>query len=121
MRGFIVIICVLWLVGCGSVGEVLVPRVRLEYKERLRVDSVVVRDSVLRTVRGDTVYLNRYRDRYHYRLLRDTVDRIDTVTLVRRVEVPVVTNRLNDFQRFSVWGFWLVLVVVFGYFVLRNR
>lgn len=123
MKGFIVSIVLVLLVGCGAVREVLVPveRVRVEYRDRLTVDSVVLRDSVWGERKGDTVFLNAYRDRYRYRLHRDTVRMVDTVTVVKRVEVPVITNRLNGFQRWSVWGFWLVVLGVVCWLLIGRR
>lgn len=68
------------------------------YQTQLRVDSIMLRDSVAVYVSGDTVRITRYRDRYRDRLRVDTVYRslIDSV----RVEVPVpVEKELTRWQK----------------------
>ena len=50
-----------------------------------RVDTVVIRDSVTVRTGGDTVYVERWRERWRVRLSTDTlrVERVDTVTVVK--------------------------------------
>lgn len=58
---------------------------------RLRVDSVFMHDSVAVMMRGDTVYIAKYRDRFRYRTHTDTVYKavIDTA----RISVPYPVER----------------------------
>lgn len=61
------------------------------YQAKLRVDSVVFRDSVAMIQRGDTVYMTKYRDRLRYRERIDTVyqSAVDSV----KVSVPYPVER----------------------------
>ena len=100
----------LLLTGCkGSQPAVVVQyrdRVQHDTIERERVDSV----RVVRYVRekGDTVHVidtvekfrNVWRDRVQVEHVRDSV----------QVQVPVRTR--NGYDRFTSWGFWLLLLLL---------
>lgn len=85
-------------VGCGCGRKVYVPveRVEVRYDSLLSVresmDSILVRDSVIIEVRGDSVLERRVSERTRVALRHDTVVRrlADTV----RVEVPVPVSDL---------------------------
>ncbi len=68
-------IILIGLTGCTATKYVPVENVRTEYvvQERERVDSVVMRDSVVTRPAGDTVYVEKYRTRERIRTIRDTV------------------------------------------------
>ena len=76
--------------------------VRTEYKDRVveavRVDTVVMRDSVAVYVNGDTVRITKYRDRWRTRI----IERHDTCTVTKTdsVQVPVqVERKLTRWER----------------------
>ena len=71
-----------------------------------RKDSIYIREYM----RGDTVYIDRYRDRYVYRdRWRDSVAvRVDSVA-VETVKEVKVERRLTWWQRFRLWAFWWLL------------
>lgn len=77
--------------GCRSVVYVPGEHVTHDsvYVAALRVDSVYCRDSVFVAQKGDTVTVTREKYRYRYKLLRDTVrvERVDSVTVIRPVQV----------------------------------
>ena len=81
------------LTSCRSVKYVPVPEYHTEYKTRtdsfVKRDSVLVKDSVWLWMKGDTVYKEhwhtKYKDRYVYRNMADTVMQTDSV----RVPYPV--------------------------------
>ena len=77
-------------------------------------DSIYRRDSVWMReyVKGDTVYLEKYRDRILYRdRWRDSiVVRVDSVT-VEAVKEVKVEKPLNAWQRFKIGGFWWLLAL----------
>ena len=100
--------------GCSS----LRPRERVVYKhDTLAVhhrDSIHLRDSIYirEWVKGDTVYVDRYRDRYVYRdRWRDSVRvKVDSVAVERTKEVKV-EKPLNAWQRFRIGAFWWLLAI----------
>lgn len=72
--------------GCGSVernGYDFVSSIKVE--ERVRVDSIVLHDSVFIREKSDTVFFTKYRTLYKERVLCDTVLRCDTVYVEREV------------------------------------
>ena len=108
------------LPGCSSLWKarekVVVQHDTLAVHHR---DSVHTRDSVYirEWMKGDTVYIDRYRDRFVYRdRWRDSIRvKVDSVTVERTKEVKV-EKPLNAWQRFKIGGFWwLLLLAVFGW------
>lgn len=102
MRWLIVIIVAAALCGCTTTKyvpvESVTQRTDTVRELMLRVDSVVVRDSVVVAQRGDTVYVNRWRDRYRVKMQTDTVYR--SVTDSVSVEVPYpVEKKLTRWQQ----------------------
>lgn len=96
MRNFIILIVAL-VALCSCTRKIYVPvenavmRTDTVYSAKLRVDSVIFRDSVAVIQKGDTVFLTRYRDRYRVREHTDTVYQsvIDSV----KVSVPYPVER----------------------------
>lgn len=72
-------------------------------------DSIYIRE----WMKGDTVYVDRFRDRYVYRdRWRDSVsvrEVHDTTTVEVKVEKP--EKPLNAWQRFRIGAFWWLLAV----------
>ena len=71
-------------------------------------DSVFVHDSVMVTLRGDTVMVEKfnivYRDRWRDRLRTDSFIRRDTVTVVREVEKsPGLWRKARDRLSTVIW------------------
>lgn len=89
---------------CGCTRTVYEPIEKTVYHtdtlrlSQLRVDSVVLHDSVVVAQRGDTVFMTKYRDRYRYRLRTDTLYKavVDTA----RIEIPIpVEKPLTRWQK----------------------
>lgn len=68
-------------------------RTEYVYRDRIQVDTTWLRDSVYvkEVVKGDTVRIVEHRDHlvYQYKMLRDTVSVVDSVTVERVKEVQV--------------------------------
>ncbi|WP_269495392.1 MULTISPECIES: hypothetical protein [Bacteroides] len=95
-----------------------VESVRTEYKTRdsTRYDSIYQRDSIYTLIKGDTVYLYRYK--YLYRYL--TTNRTDTILKNDSIRVPYpVEKKLNRWQSLKMelggWAFVLVITCVIGW------
>lgn len=82
---------------CSCTRKIYVPvenavmRTDTVYSSKLRVDSVIFRDSVAVIQKGDTVFLTKYRDRYRVREHTDTV--YQSVTDSVKVSVPYPVER----------------------------
>lgn len=108
----------LMLTGCSPR---IVETVRTEYvyRDRVQVDTTVLRDSIRirEVVQGDTVRITEYRDHlvYQYKLLAqtDTVIVRDSVAVERPVEVEV-EKPLTGWQRFRIGAFWWLLALAAG-------
>ncbi len=119
MKKIYILLVLLFFVGCTRTltKVVEVPKIKTEYREKLLKDSVFYYDSIFVKSANDTFLINKYHYKYIDRIVKDTISRTDTITLVKQVEVPIITNKLTAFQKFSVRGFWvlvgLILLIVF--------
>lgn len=103
MKQIALFICLLVLAsGCSRKVyvpvESVVSRTDTIYSAKVRVDSVIMRDSVAVFQKGDTVTITKYRDRYRVKELTDTVyqSAIDSV----KVSVPYPVEReLSRWER----------------------
>ena len=87
-------------------------------QQTIRYDSIYIDN--WRTVRqqADTVYDEKIRYEYRYQFLRDTVRivQIDTVSLLREVEVvKEITTPRTWFDRLTRTTFWLVVALLSAY------
>nr|DAU24717.1 MAG TPA: hypothetical protein [Caudoviricetes sp.] len=91
-----------FLTSCSpKVRVVPVERTRVEWRDRLRLDSIYVHDSIYLTEKqaGDTIYkvkeVYRWRDRWRV----DTINtgRVDSVRITEVVEVP---------EKLTAWQVW---------------
>lgn len=112
----------LWLFTACKSNTVYVPveSVKVEYRDKLLRDSVHLYDSVLVKMKGDTVWLEKFRYLYRDKLIRDSIFTVDSI----RVPYPVIeykeTNRLNSFQSFQIWCGRILLLLVVGYLGFRR-
>ena len=112
------------LTACSpKVRLVPVEHTRIEWRDRLRLDSVYLHDSIYITERmaGDTVYkvkeVYRWRDRWRV----DTVNigRIDSVRITEVVEVPA---KLTAWQAWRLKAFapLVTIALILGAWVTRR-
>lgn len=125
MRRLLMLLLLILLFGCKGAKELVyvdVPKVEVEYRDKIVRDSVYLSDTVRIEHKGDTVFQRSQRYLYRDKIVRDSIYLTDTITIPKPVKVPVITNRLNAFQRFSVWGFWLLvgIGILLGLFLWRR-
>lgn len=124
---FVVLICA----GCSRKiyvpQEHIVTRTDTLREYRLRVDSVILRDSVSLIQRGDTVLLTKYRDRFRY------IDRTDTVyqavTDSVKINVPYPVERKltrweqakQDVGGMAIGGMAIALCIAVVWLVRKYR
>lgn len=94
-------------------------RTQIEYRDRVQRDSLYFRDSIYvkEKVKGDTVYLEKYIDRWRYKekSVHDTtyVAVHDTTTVTKEVEKCLTA--VQQMKQDSWWWLVLVLVGLLGY------
>lgn len=109
---------VLLVVGCKTV-EPEVTVVERVVKDTVRVmqqrvDSVIVKDSVMVTLKGDSTVIERWHLKWRERVLRDTtyVSRVDSVPVAYPV-VKEVPAALSWWQKALMWcGFIFIIIVL---------
>lgn len=96
----LVILLGIILSGCTATKYVEVPieKTKIEYKDRLSIDTVIQHDSTIITMLGDTVYLEKYKYIYKVKELRDTINITDTTTVTKPIEVVKEINKLYTWQ-----------------------
>ena len=103
----VTLVAVLLLVSCKQVEYIHTHTTDTLYRENVKIDSVMLTDSVFLRVhtKGDTVYSEKvkvvYRDRYKYVYDTTYISRVDTVRIPIPIEhKPMVWERITD--RFTV-------------------
>lgn len=116
----LLLLIIIAFAGCKT-KTVLVPveRVKIEYRDRLRVDSVYNRDTVNIYMKNDTVYLQSVRWRERFRL--DTVSVLKIDSIPYPVEVVTEVNRLTRWQRWRLNALNIIALVVAAYVVVKIR
>ncbi len=114
MKKIYILLLLVLFVGCSrTITKIVeVPKVKTEYKNKYLKDSIYLHDSIFFEKKGDTVFINKFRYKYIDKLVRDTINRTDTVTIVKEVEVPIITNELTSFQKWSIRGFWYFVILI---------
>lgn len=99
-KGLLVVMLILLLSGCAPTKYVEVPvdRIKIEYRDRTLIDTLIRNDSTIIREKGDTVFLEKYKYLYKTKEVRDTVNVTDTITVVQTVEVVKEVNRVHNWQ-----------------------
>ncbi|NDW10140.1 hypothetical protein [Dysgonomonas sp. 520] len=116
------IILFIFLFSCKS-RKIYVPveTVRLEYTDKLMVDSVYQHDSVFVFSTGDTLYVDRYKYLYRDRYVRDSIFVNDTIRVpYPEMEIKEV-NKLSSLQNFQVWcgRIFLLLILIYLFYKIK--
>lgn len=85
---------ILLLASCSAqkkIVEVPIETIKTEYIHDIRVDSVFVKDSIDRYVKGDTVFIYKEHTKFKYLNKTDTICKTDTIPKI--VEVPVEVEK----------------------------
>ena len=121
----VIAILIMAMVGCKTVQYVPVPETHTEYVYRDRVDSVRVHDSVYvkEIQKGDTVRVveYRWRDRFQYVSITDTLILRDTATVVVEKVVEKVDHSLMKWQKILIWWGITCFVALILLFIFRVR
>lgn len=113
MKNLIVIILLTILLGsCTSTRYIEVPvdRIKIEYRDKTKIDTLIKKDSIITLLKGDTVFLEKYKYLYRIKEVRDTVAKTDTITTVQTIKVEKKVNELKNWQ--------IILMVLGGGFII---
>ena len=106
--------------GCKT-KTVLVPveKVKIEYRDRMRVDSVYNRDTVNIYEKNDTVFLHtiKWRERFKF----DTVSVVRVDSIPYPVEVIQEVNKLTKWQRWRLNALNIIVLVIVAYVIIKIR
>ena len=113
MKKFLIILLFVLVVSSCSprIAQQIGSSTQNQYRDRIieRVDSVVVRDSVVNYLKGDTVFIEKYRDRWRtkYKTEKDTifVQKTDTLLVEKKIE-----KELTAFQKAKIDAFWWLIL-----------
>ena len=124
MKKNIIYICIFILftfvfTGCKTrtvVKPVEVEKIKIEYRDRLVLDSIYNRDTTLIYLRGDTVFKDVIKWRTSLKVHTDSIVKIDSIPYA--VEVIKEVNVLTKWQKWRLQALNIIggLIGIFGAF-----
>lgn len=120
MKRLLLIFLLYIVISCTTTKYVEIPveHTRIEYRDRIKHDSIYLRDSIVQKRENDTIYLETYRYLYKYKYLRDTVNIVDSIPIVTIKEVTKEVNKLYNWQ-FILMVLGGGFIAVIGYKLIR--
>jgi hypothetical protein len=125
MKNLLIVILLFICMSCASTKYVEVPieTTKVEYINKVdyKTDSIYVRDSIDRYIRGDTVFIEKYKTTYKYkdRIKTDTVVRVDSIQVPVHIETVKEVNKIKGYQHFFMYSgvafFLLIAYIIFRY------
>ena len=97
-----------------------VEKVKIEYRDRVKVDSIYNSDTTLIFSKGDTIHFETIKWRNKYQFIRDSVVLIDSIPYP--VEVVEYVNKLTKWQKWrlqalNILGGLLAAFIAFKLFI----
>lgn len=104
--------------------EVPIPQIKTEIKyiDKIKYDSIYLKDSIYIVQKGDTIYNNKVAYRYKYKYLKDTitVNKTDTIIKLQKITEIKVKNQLNIVQKvlmyIGLFSILLFLIILYKHF-----
>ena len=104
--------------------EVPIPLIKTEIKyiDKVKYDSIYLKDSVYIIQKGDTIYNNKVAYRYKYKYLKDTiiVNETDTIIKLQKVTEIKVKNQLNVVQKIlmyiGLFSLLMFIIIIYKHF-----
>ena len=117
----LILIILLFLTACTTPKYVEVPKevVKIEYKDRIRSDSIYIKDSINTSIRNDTVFITKYRYKYKTKIEKDTICKTDTL-----IDTKVVTEEvIKEVNRLKGWQIILMVIggVSIGFLIFKLK
>ncbi len=106
--------------GCKT-RTILVPvkETKIEYRDRLRVDSIYNRDTVQIYGKNDTIFKNVIKWRERFRI--DTVSVVKIDSIPYPVEVVTEVNKLTKWQRWRLNALNIIAIIIVAYVVIKIK
>lgn len=104
--------------------EVPIPQIKTEIKyiDKVKYDSIYLKDSVYIIQRGDTIYNTKVAYRYKYKYLKDTItiNKTDTITRLQKITEIKVKNQLNVVQKIlmyiGLFSLLMFIIIIYKHF-----
>ena len=104
--------------------EVPIPQIKTEIKyiDKVKYDSIYLKDGVYIVQKGDTIYNNKVAYRYKYKYLKDTIiiNKTDTITRLQKVTEIKVQNQLNIVQKVLIYiglfSLLMFIIIIYKHF-----
>ena len=128
MRKILFLLFMILLLGSCKVKEKIVevpiPQIKTEIKyiDKVKYDSIYLKDSVYIIQKGDTIYNTKVAYRYKYKYLKDTVtvNKTDTITKLQKVTEIKVQNQLNVIQKVLIYiglfSLLMFIIIIYKHF-----
>lgn len=128
MRNILFLLFMTLLLGSCKVKEKIVevpiPQIKTEIKyiDKVKYDSIYLKDSVYIIQKGDTIYNNKVAYRYKYKYLKDTiiVNETDTIIKLQKVTEIKVKNQLNVVQKIlmyiGLFSLLMFIIIIYKHF-----
>lgn len=117
MKNLLIVLCVLLFLSCNTTRTIEVPveTIKKEYIHDIKIDSVIIKDSIDRWYRNDTIYIYKERVSFKYKTRLDTVIKTDTIPKILYVEKEVKVNSIHWYQKLLMWVGSLSLILLIFY------
>lgn len=121
MKKTLLLLAILSLFAGCKTKTVLVPveKVKIEYKERLRVDSVYNRDTIQIYKKNDTIYYEKIRWRERFKIDTVSVVRVDSIPY--KVEVVKEVNKLTKWQKLRLNTLNILVLIIAAYLFIKIK
>ena len=121
MKKTLLLLAILSLFAGCKTKTVLVPveKVKIEYKDRLRVDSVYNRDTIQIYKKNDTIYYEKIRWRERFKI--DTVSVVKVDSIPYKVEVVKEVNRLTKWQKLRLNTLNILVLIIAAYLFIKIK
>ena len=104
--------------------EVPIPQIKTEIKyiDKVKYDSIYLKDSVYIIQKGDTIYNTKVAYRYKYKYLKDTItiNKTDTITRLQKITEIKVKNQLNVVQKvlmyIGLFSLLMFIIIIYKHF-----
>lgn len=128
MKKILFLLFITLLLGSCKVKEKIVEvpilqiKTEIKYIDKVKYDSIYLKDSVYIVQKGDTIYNTKVAYRYKYKYLKDTVivNKTDTITKLQKVTEIKVQNQLNIVQKIlmyiGLFSLLMFIIIIYKHF-----